>query len=185
MKRQFYSEYFGKAFVLYCSHQNKNIVPKIEVKIEILQLRNLSKEILKEVRKFSGYIPFAYLRFTYGSPETYLALVWVGSQIAHISWVSPYKKCRKHMPVIPKNACMIGPAVTAPVFRGNGIFPFVLQQINCSALQCDEYWVLVNKKNYSSIKSIEKAGAKHLGLFTQRRYFWGCMKTTKYYPDKS
>ena len=80
---------------------------------------------------------------------------------------------------------MVGPSMTLRAFRGNRIFPFILQQVSHSMIGCDECWVLVPEKNTASIRGIEKAGAKHVGDFVQRKWFWGCFRSTKYYPDKS
>lgn len=183
--RKFYSEYRGEAFVLYREQQFDDITPKIEVEIEILPLQKLGKKATREVVSLEGRWAFMYLYFTYGSEETLLALVWVGEQLAHIEWVVPSKKCRWRYPIIPEKMCMISAVQTVPSFRGNRIFPFVLQRICRHTPGWDEYWMLVNEKNDASIKGIKKAGAKHVGRFIQKRWLWSCFRSTKYYPDKS
>jgi hypothetical protein len=183
--RKFYSEYIGEAFVLYHDQQFNDITPKIEVKTEILPLHSLGRKVAKEVINLQGRQAFMYLYFTYGSKETLLALAWVGEQLAHVEWVVPYKKCRRRYPIIPEKMCMISASQTIPPFRGNRIFPFVLQRICRHTPGWDEYWILVNEKNAASIKGIEKAGARHVGRFIQKLWLWGCFTNIKYYPDKS
>jgi len=183
--RKFYSKYTGEVFVLHREQQLADVPPKIEVKTKILPLRSLDKETVGEIIDFQGHLPFMYLRFIFGSAETYLALARVGEQLAHIGWVSPYKKCRRRFPFIPEKGYMIGPCWTAPSFRGNRIYPFVLQQISRSLSGCDEYWILANEKNPASIRGIESAGAKHVGRYVQKKWLWGCLRSTKYYPDES
>ncbi len=182
--RKFYFRYVGEAFVLYRERWSNDITPKIEVKTEILPLHKLNKQVVKKVTGLQGGLSFLYLRFIYGSPETYLALAWEGEQLVHIGWITPSKKCRKRFPFIPEKAYMIGPCQTAPLYRGNRIYPFVLQQISRSLRGFNEYWICTNEKNIASIRGIEKAGAKKVGRFVQKRWFWGRLTSIKYYPDK-
>jgi len=183
--RKFYSEYRGEAFVLYRGQELVDIVPQIEVKTEILPLYSLDKQVVEKIVGLQSRLSFVYLRFVFGSAETYLALAWMGEQLVHIGWITPSKKCKKRFPYIPEKAYMIGPCQTAPSFRGNRIFPFVLQQISRSLPGCDEYWISANEKNLASIRGIEKAGARHVGRFVRKKRLWGCLRSTKYYPDKS
>ena len=182
--RKFYFKYIGEAFVLCRDQQLDDIVTKIEVETEILPLHSLGKQVVKKIVDFQGQLSFVYLRFVFGSAETYLALAWVGEQLVHIGWITPSKKCKKRFPFIPEKVYMIGPCQTAPSFRGNRIYPFVLQQISRSLPTCDEYWISTNEKNLASIRGIEKAGAKHVGRFVQKKWFWGCLRSTKYYPNR-
>jgi len=182
--RKFYFKYIGEVFVLYRGQQLDDIVPQIEVKTEILPLYSLDKQVVEKIIDLQGYLSFVYLRFVFGSAETYLALAWMGEQLVHIGWITPSKRCRR-FPFIPEKAYMIGPCQTAPSFRGNRIFPFVLQQISRSLPGCDEYWIFVHEKNLPSIRGIQKAGAKYVGRFVQKKWLWGCLRSTKYYPDKS
>lgn len=183
--RRFYFKYIGEVFVLYRGQQLDDIVPQIEVKTEILPLYSLDKQVVEKIIDLQGYLSFVYLRFVFGSAETYLALAWVGEQLVHIGWITPSKRCGRRFPFIPEKAYMIGPCQTAPSFRGNRIYPFVLQQISRSLPGCDEYWICTNEKNLASIRGVEKAGARHVGRFVQNRWLWGRLTRTKYYPDES
>lgn len=181
--RKFYFKYIGEAYVLYRGQQPNEIVPKIEVRIEVLPLQSLSKKAVQAIISLEGYLSFLYLRLAYGSPETYLALVWVGEKLAGIEWAIPYKKCRRRS-FIPEKAYMLAAGYTAPPFRGNRIHPFMLQEIGRRIPGCDEYWMLVHENNVPSIKGVEKVG-RHVGRFVQKRWLWGCLRSTKYYPDAS
>ena len=185
MIKKIYFKYVGEAFVLYRDQWANDIMPKIEVKTEILPLHGLDKQVVNTIIDLQGWPSFLYQRFVFGSTDTYLALGWIDGQLVHIGWSTPYKKCRKRFPFIPEKAYMIGSCQTVPSFRGNRIYPFVLQQITRSLPGCDEFWILVHDKNLSSIRGIKKAGSKHMGSFVQKRWLWGFLRSTKYYPDAS
>ena len=62
----------------------------------------------------------------------------------------------------------IGPCWTNPSFRGRGIYPYVLQQIvSRVGHRC---WMIVDEKNNSSIRGIEKAGFQRIGNVSRLRW---------------
>lgn len=65
---------------------------------------------------------------------------------------------------MPKKGIHIGPCRTVPEERGKGYYPYLLRQIiNRDPTQ--DYYMIVNDNNLSSIKGVEKAGF--------RRFAWG------------
>ena len=185
MLRKLYCEYVGEVFALYCGQQLDEVVPKIEVKTRILPLQSLSKEVMGQITELEGYLTFLYQRFVFGSAKTYVALAWAGEKLAHISWIIPQKKCRKRHSFVPEKAYMIAACQTVACFRGNRIFPFVLQQISLCGPECSEYWIFANDKSLPSLKGIEKSGARHVGRYVGNRWFFGILKSIKYYPYES
>ena len=185
MRAKFYSQYISEVFVLYRGQQLDEVVPKIEVKTEILPLLYLDKKVTEEIIKLQGYFSFAYLRLFYGSPETFLGLAWVGEKPALIEWAIPSRKLRHRYPFLPEKAYVLVDSYIAPQFVDDRIHLFLLQQIISSLPASNEYWVLVNEKHLASIRGIEKAGAKHVGRYVRKRWLWGCLRSTKYHPDEA
>lgn len=85
-----------------------------------------------------------------------------GSDIVHTSYVVP--SCVK-FPFMNKQDFEIGPCYTYPEFRGRGIYPKVLRNICRKMGQGDgTFYMIVDEKNLSSIKGIEKAGFERCGF---------------------
>ena len=79
-------------------------------------------------------------------------------------------KCFK-FPFLPKKAAEIGPCYTHVDFRGRGIYPMVLNYVLSSGYY-QEYYMLVAQNNTASIRGIEKAGFKRIGMVVKRRMRW-------------
>jgi len=181
--RKFRSEYVGEVFVLYRGQRLDEVLPKTKVETRILALRSLTDDLIRQIIALQGRLAFGYLRIVFGSAKTYVALALAEGRLVHISLVTPGRICRRRQPIIPKEAYMIGPSHTALAFRGNRIFPFVLQQIARAVAGCNEFWILVNEANIASIRAIEKAGARHVGRYIQKRWLWGLYAHTKFVAD--
>ncbi len=179
--RNFYREYIGEAYIM--SSINQYVTPKIKLRTEILPLSDLSKKVTNAIIKLHGLKDFLYLRLIYGSPKTFITLLWAGEKLVHIEWVIPSKKMKKRFPFLPQESYMISAVLTIPAFRGNNIFSYAIQQTFGGIEECDEYWILVGRRNRASIKAIEKSGAKHVGHFIQKRYFWGLLNKTRYFSN--
>ena len=183
--RRFYSRDTSKVFVLYRGQQLDEVVPKIEVKTRILPLQSLSKEVMGQITEMEGYLTFLYQRFVFGSAKTYVALAWAGEKLAHITWIIPWRRCRKRRVFVPEDGYMLASSLTKVCFRGKRIFPHVMQQIAKFSRKIGECWFVVNEKNIPSLKGIERTGAEYHGVLELRAWFWGILNSIKYYPRES
>lgn len=110
---------------------------------------------------------------TFGKAKLVCAINQDGETV-HTSYVVP--KCFK-FPMLSVNDYIIGPCFTRPDYRGQGIYPRVLEYI-CSHIGNIEtlFYMCVDESNLPSIKGIEKSGFKKCGSakktrFLKRYYF--------------
>jgi hypothetical protein len=77
-------------------------------------------------------------------------------ELIHTSYLIPY--CFK-FPFMKKYDFEIGPCYTHPKYRGNGIYPMVLLNI-CFIYKGYNtvFYMIIDEKNKSSIRGVEKAG---------------------------
>ncbi|MBR2988530.1 MAG: hypothetical protein IKC64_02260, partial [Clostridia bacterium] len=117
---------------------------------------------------FKTYLVRSYFSLiTWGKAKIYYAITKEG-EVAHTSYLIP--KCSK-FPFMKKNEFEIGPCETKEKFRGQGIYPFVLNRIVCSAQNPGtKFYMIVDESNISSIKGIEKAGFEKRGLVEKTRF---------------
>ncbi|WP_191859169.1 hypothetical protein [Hanstruepera ponticola] len=75
---------------------------------------------------------------------------------------------------IHKNGPVIGDCFTNKQYRGQAIYPVVINYIAKHLLENNskEVFVVVNKSNKSSIKGIEKAGFDKLASIKAKRWLW-------------
>lgn len=95
--------------------------------------------------------------------------------LAHTSCVIP--ACAK-FPFMDRMDYEIDPCYTYPAYRGKGIYPIVLHSI-CRELaeNGSAFYMIVDERNASSIRGIEKAGFVRYGTvlkgkFTKRSIIW-------------
>lgn len=97
--------------------------------------------------------------------KTYIYCVYVGEKQIHYSYVM--KKCYK-FPFLKSNDIHIGPCFTHPDYRGQGIYPAVIQRITTdfglNSEKGPHGYMIVDEKNVSSIRGVEKAGFKKTGI---------------------
>ena len=90
------------------------------------------------------------------------------NKIAHTTYLIP--KCRK-FDFMGSSDWEIGPCITAREFRGQGIYPKVLNHITSSFGNNETiFYMIVEENNLSSIKGIEKAGFKRCGLVQKTKW---------------
>ncbi len=100
-----------------------------------------------------------------------LAIYYVKNQengdIMHTSYV--IGKCFK-FPFMAKEDIEIGPCQTAKEYRGRGIYKNVLNFINNEKSSCSKTaYMIVKTDNTPSIKGIEAAGFKRVGLLSKSK----------------
>lgn len=79
---------------------------------------------------------------------------------------------------INKNGPVIGNCFTDKEYRGQSIYPYVLNKIAKEVLinNTKEIFVIVNADNLSSIRGIEKAGFSILASIKAKRWLWFYLK---------
>ncbi|MGJ8593524.1 MAG: hypothetical protein ACSHXF_13315 [Aquaticitalea sp.] len=75
---------------------------------------------------------------------------------------------------VKKNGPVIGDCFTDNNYRGQSIYPIVINRIAKDELQngTNEVFVVVNRNNISSIKGIEKAGFVIFASIKAKRWLW-------------
>lgn len=75
---------------------------------------------------------------------------------------------------INKNGPVIGDCYTHDQYRGQAIYPYVINRIAKEVIEteCKEVFVIVNQDNFSSIKGIERAGFSKLASIKGTRWLW-------------
>lgn len=76
--------------------------------------------------------------------------------------------------LLNKKGPVIGDCLTHRGYRGQSIYPYVINTIASEALKADvkEIFIVVNKDNQSSIKGIEKAGFNPFATIIGTRWLW-------------
>ncbi len=76
--------------------------------------------------------------------------------------------------ILNKKGPVIGDCFTHKKYRGQSIYPYVINQIakNVLVTTNKEVFVIVNRVNLNSIKGIEKAGFSRFASVKARRWLW-------------
>lgn len=80
-----------------------------------------------------------------------------------VSWIPIFS-------FMPKNGYHIGPCNTVPKERGKGYYPYLLSRIIDDA-PTEDYYMIVDESNTSSIRGVIKAGFEEIGRGLKNR--WG------------
>ena len=179
--KPFRNTYTNRVYVLSSDSLKQVIEPKISIQSEIIPLAQLGRKKKKLIRKTLGILPFAYLAATYGASETHIALGWSNGELAHVAFVIPSEKSGRNF--ISNNSYMIGPCLTPTKFRGNKIYPFILQEIVVGIKGRKEFWISANESNIPSLKGIERVGGIYCGRCYHKKWFWGAIKKRCFCPN--
>ena len=92
--------------------------------------------------------------------------------IGHISWLY-YKGDPNRTLRLGDNDCEIMFCLTAPEYRGRGLYPSALQVIldYLKGAGFERCFICVRDDNVSSIRGIEKAGFRRVGIMKLRKFF--------------
>lgn len=93
--------------------------------------------------------------------KTKLFYVVNNNKLVHYSYLIP--RCLKFK-FLNENDYEIGPCFTLKEFRGQGIYPTVLNKITTSVNSKSSFYMMVHPQNISSIKGIEKAKFVKCGI---------------------
>jgi len=87
---------------------------------------------------------------------------------------------------INKKGPAIGDCSTISSYRGQSIYPYVINKIAKDVINNEgkEVFVIVNTNNISSIKGIEKAGFSKMATVRGKRWLWFYLKREIIYHNK-
>lgn len=177
-----YSEARSEVFTF--SKLSQEVNPRIKLETKLLRLSEVTAQQWRQLKQLQGKRSVLYLRLRYGSPDTYILLAFAKGKPVYVQWIVPSKKIRSRYSFVKKNSYFIIACLTAPDFRGLGIYPSQIQKVVQSDIQSETYWGKTSRDNIPSLKGIYKAGGVKVGEFVEKKWFWGCFRSTKYYPDK-
>lgn len=96
--------------------------------------------------------------FTFGKYK--IVYVYDGEKLIHYTHAIP--KFWKFS-FMSNNDLEIGPCWTDEKYRGQGIYPYIIQQITKKDIEDRNWFMIVDKNNIASIKGMEKAGFEKVG----------------------
>lgn len=158
------------------------VCAKIRLETNLLPLGEVTTQQWKQLKQLRGRLAVWYLRWRYGSPETYILLAFVEKILAHIEWVVPAYMLKSRYPFVCDNSYSIISCLTEQSFRGLGIYPSQIQKVVASGMQAKMFWIWTASTNIPSLKGIRKAGGVKVGEFVQKKWFWGCISHIQYFP---
>jgi len=177
------SEATNDVFVLKKNGISDIVTSKAEVVTEILRLCALKRSWLRELKRLQGSTAVSYLKLRYGSGNTYVLLAYVDNTLAHVEWIVPAGKIRGRYPFVTEDSYSIISCLTAPSFRGLGIYPSQIQKVVKSDIPAKIFWIWSESTNIPSLKGICKAGGIKVGELVQKKWFWGCVSHIEYFPE--
>lgn len=169
-------------FVLKKDKTSDIVTDRVKVTTKILPLRALKHSQLRELSELQGKATVCYLKFRYGSPNTYILLAYIGKTLAHVEWIVPACKIKARYPFVTDGSYSVISCLTSMEYRGWGIYPSQIQQVISSEIPSHTYWIWANSNNMGSLRGIRKAGGVKVGEFVQKKRFWGCISHVKYFP---
>jgi hypothetical protein len=158
---------------------------KIQIETKLLRLGEATTQQWMDLRKLLGRFAVLYLKWRYGSPETYILLAYVDKTLVHIEWIVPANKIRGRYPFVTKDSYSIISCLTSQSFRGLGIYPSQIQEVVKSNIPAKLFWIWATYSNVPSLRGIGKAGGVKIGEFIQEKWFWGCISHVEYCPEES
>lgn len=151
--------------------KNKNFSEKVNNEFDVLEFRpSIGKIYFKgETKSIKVTIIRIWFQImTFGKAKLVCAVNKTGN-IMHTSYVIP--KCFK-FPFLNKNEYEIGPCNTIAEFRGQGVYPKVLNYItNTVGTESTKFYMIVDSGNLSSVRGIEKAKFEKIGEIEKRGIF--------------
>lgn len=99
---KFYSKLYCELFILN-KQIDENITSKIDLDTRIKKFDCFSSEDWRRIKNLQGGLAVSYLKYRYGSPETYVLCSYAGGKLVHIEWLVPSQKMRRRYPFIENN----------------------------------------------------------------------------------
>lgn len=160
----------------------QKIDPKVELNTTLLRLGAMTAQQWGQLKQFQGKYTTLYLRFRYGGPDTHVLLAFIERELVHVEWIVPARKLKRRYCFVPDNSYSIISCLTRQDLRGLGIFPSQIQRVVKSDIPAKMFWVWAASTNAASLKGIRKAGGIKVGEFIHKKWFWGSISRTEYFP---
>lgn len=178
-----YSSTKNEVFVLQKDKIPDVVAIRTKITTKILPLLALSKSVRREAKELQGKAAFAYLKYRYDSPNTYILLAYVEGMLAHVAWIVPASKIRGRYPFVTEKSYSIISCLTSQGLRGLGIYPSQIQKVVKSDIPAKMFWVWAASTNAASLKGIRKAGGVKVGECIQQKWLYGCISRIKFFPE--
>lgn len=150
--------YCNETLILF-AHQFR-VQQKSTAEIEYAQPENLTDILFFQHPRYLE----TFKRFLSIGDKGYFA--YLDGKCVHRSWVKHTSQKVKLHPLLPmqlqKNEAFIHYCETAPVARGNNIYPHVLTKIAEDFKDKAKILICTNAKNKASVKGIKKAGFREI-----------------------
>jgi len=153
--------------------QSRVHTPKLEITTKLLGMKKVAAQQWNELRKLQGYFAVSYLKWRYGSHDTYVLLAYVDIGLVHVEWVIPAYKLKSRYPFLPGNSYSVISCLTLKDFRGLGIYPSQIQKVMESNIGTGQFYMWAASDNIASLRGILKAGGIKVGEFVRKKWFWG------------
>jgi RimJ/RimL family protein N-acetyltransferase len=152
MKRLIRKARFKKVESFVYTNESSNAVTSIELKYPLTIFTESEKTNIPQIDKQKYFKAYA---------------VFDDTKLIHVSFIFKNNLLANQLGF--KQALTIGECVTNANYRGQGIYPNILQQIRTD-FAYNNIIVFVHPTNQSSIKGIERAGFKKLYQFIMYRF---------------
>ncbi len=175
-----YSKIANTVFTLRAGDSGDAVTAKVKVETKLVRMDKMQRRQWRQLKQLQGHLNVSYLKFRYGSSQTYILLGYVGGSLVHVEWVVPAYRIRPRYHFVTDGSYAIVSCLTAPRFRGLGIYPSQIQRVVRSDIPANLFWIWTVSDNTSSLKGIRKSGAVEAGEFIQVNRLWGCISDVKY-----
>lgn len=177
-----YSQIKHEVFTL-SKNLPQRVTAKVELNTKLLRLNELTTEHRRLLNGLQGRFAVLYLKWRYGSPQTYILLAYVDKTLAHIEWIVPAGKIMGRYTFVTKGSYSIISCLTSQSFRGLGIYPSQIQKVVESDVPAKMFWIWTPSTNTPSLKGIYKAGGIKVAEFVQQKWFWGCISRIRNFSE--
>ncbi|MHC4075144.1 MAG: hypothetical protein ACYSRZ_01850 [Planctomycetota bacterium] len=161
------------------------VTAKVKLSTKVFYLNELTDEYWKQLTQFQGRFAVSYLKWRYGSSETYILLAYLNETLVHVEWIVPPGKIKGRYPFVTEDSYSIISCSTSTGFRGLGIYPSQIQGVVNSDIPAKMFWIWTSSTNIASLKGIRKAGGVKVAEYVRTKWPWGRIFHIEYLPKKS
>ena len=151
----------------------EEVSSKIKVNSVMLHTYELTREHWLKLKQLQGRWQVLYLKWRYGSPETYIQLTFTEQDLVHVEWVVPASKMSLRFPFVKNDSYSIISCLTSRNYRGLGIYPSQIQHVLKLNKSGESFLIWTSSSNSASVKGIEKAGGTKIAEFVQKKWLFG------------